>query len=239
MRTKLSIIVLILIGAALLGACVPAVSSGVPNAGPRVISVTGTGQAYLTPNIATIYIGVSSRSENVADALKENNAKAQAVAAALTALGVEAKDIQTSSFNVMPQQQYGPTGEMLGVIYVVENTVNVTARDLTKLGEMLNTVVTSGANSINNIQFDVVDKQAALTEARTRAVENARKQAEDAAKAAGFTLGDVYSMSIYTSGGPIPLYEGKGGMAAADGSVPVAAGQLVISVDVNISYEIK
>lgn len=240
MRTKITIIVLTLIAAALLGACSPVVSTGAnPNAGPHIISVTGNGQAYLTPDIATIYIGVSSQSENVADALKENNAKAQAVAEALIALGVEAKDIQTSSFNVMPQQQYSPTGEMTGVIYMVENTVNVTARDLTKLGSMLDTVVTSGANSINNIQFDVVDKQTALSQARALAVENARKQAEDAAKAAGFNLGPVYSMNIYTSSGPIPMYEGKGVYAAGGNAVPIAAGQLVISVDVNVSYEIK
>ena len=129
MRTKLSVIVLTLLTAVVLGACSPALSpAAVSNAAPRTISVTGTGVSYLTPDIATIMIGVNSRGENVSAALQENNAQAQAIADALIAMGIDAKDIQTSNFSVYPQQNYGPTGEITGVIYVVDNTVHVTVR---------------------------------------------------------------------------------------------------------------
>ncbi len=103
----------------------------------RTISVNGTGQVTLNPDIARIFIGVQSQSENVADALTENNDKAQAVASALRELGIEDKDIQTSSFTIVPQQQYGENGQVTGTIYVVNNTVNVTVRDLQVMGRLL------------------------------------------------------------------------------------------------------
>ncbi len=120
-------------------------------------------------------------------ALNDNNEQAQAVTAALKTLNIEEKDIQTTSFNIYPQQQYeANTGKITGTIYMVDNTVYVTIRDLKKLGESLDAVVRSGANSINGINFDVVDKETALSKARELAITNARKQAEELAKASGY-----------------------------------------------------
>ena len=104
---------------------------------PRTLSVSGYGEVFIAPDIAYINIGVQTRSETVKDALSINNAQAKAIADALMKLGVEAKDIQTSSFNVYPLQEYGPAGEVLRNLYVVDNIVYVTVRDLQKLGDVL------------------------------------------------------------------------------------------------------
>jgi uncharacterized protein YggE len=210
----------------------------------RTVSVTGSGQVFLVPDVAYVYIGVHSQSENVAEALSQNNEQAQAVTDALKKLGTEAKDIQTTSFNIYPQQQYEPnSGKVTSTIYMIDNTVYVTVRDLKKLGEMLDVVVRSGANSINGITFDVVDKESAMSEARGLAITNARKQAEELAKASGVTLGDVQAITTSTSGTPYMAKEmgygmGGGGMAAAS-PAPVSAGQLVLSIDVSLTYTIK
>lgn len=205
----------------------------------RTISVNGSGQVTLNPDIAKVFIGVQSQSQNVADALTENNDKAQAIASSLREMGIEEKDIQTSSFNVYPQQQYSPTGEMTGTTYVVNNTVNVTVRDLQLLGRLLEVVVSNGANSIDGVTFDVQDKSQAVAEARRLAVESARSQADELAKTAGVTLGDLQSMSAYSSQPSVMTYEGKGGMAAVGSQVPVSAGQLLIQVDVSATYLIQ
>ncbi len=205
----------------------------------RTISVNGTGQVTLNPDIARIFIGVQSQSENVADALTENNDKAQAVASALRELGIEDKDIQTSSFTIVPQQQYGENGQVTGTIYVVNNTVNVTVRDLQVMGRLLDVVTRSGANSINGVSFDVQDKSQAVAEARRLAVESARSQAEEMAQLAGVTLGGLQSMSVYMSQPAQVLYDAKGGMAVNASQVPVSAGELVIQVDVSASYLIQ
>lgn len=207
---------------------------------PPQISVSGSGKVYLVPDIAYVYIGVRSQADDVATALSQNNAQAQAIASTLKERNVAAEDIQTSSFNVYPQQEYTPTGELSKTVYVVENSVFVKVRDLQNLGTLLDAVVRSGANSINGITFDVQDRASAEAEARKLAVDDAKAKAVELANLAGIELGNLYSVSVYSSGGAMPVFEAKGGGGAAyDASAPVAAGQMVIQADASMTYFIK
>jgi len=225
-----------------MAACTPAATpaADASKTTVRQMNVSGHGQVFLTPDVAYIYIGVETKADNVAQALSQNTDSAQGVASALKNLGVDPKDIQTSAFNVSPQQEFDPQGQPKGTVYVVDNTVYVTVRDLSKLGQILDTVVKSGANSINGIQFDVLDKSKALSQARQMAIDDASKQAIELAKAVGVTLGPVDSVNVYTSGSPVPMFEGKGGaLSAPAAQVPVSAGQMILAVDANLVYEIK
>lgn len=240
MKRTIALILTAVLMLGTLAACVsPAASSTTPPV--RTLSSTGNGEVYLTPDLAYIYVGVRSDADDVATALNKNNLQAQQVADAVKSFGVEAKDIQTTNFNVYPMTDYTPNGEVSRKYYVVENTVYITVRDLTKMGNLLDAVVRAGANSINSISFDVANKDEAVAQARDLAIQKAREQAEGMAKAAGVKLGAVQSVSISTTGGTVPIYEGKGGGAvnAQAASVPVAAGQLLISVDAYLTYEIK
>jgi uncharacterized protein YggE len=206
----------------------------------RTLGVTGTGQVYLTPDIATISIGVRTDHESASEAVADNNALIQQVVAALTDLGVAENDIQTSNFSIYPQQQYDDQGNIISTIYVVENTVMVTIRDLEMLGDVLDTAVANGANSIYGIQFDVEDKSAAQTEARQKAVEDAQAKAGELAEAAGVSLGQIQTISESTVY-PGPIFDGRGGGAeqAVASAVPISPGQLTITSDVNIVFVIE
>ncbi|MCC6147211.1 MAG: SIMPL domain-containing protein [Anaerolineaceae bacterium] len=226
------------LGLAACGTVIPAPAA--KEAAQRSISASGTGVAYLVPDLAYISVGVQSRASEVGVALRENNAQAQAISKVLTGMGVEAKDIQTSAFNVYPQPQYGPTGEITQTDYVVDNVVIVTVRKLDRLGEMLDAVVSAGANNINSIQFDVTDKQAALADARKAAVQDAQNTAQQIAQAASVELGEILMVSTYTAGSPVPVFEGKGyGGVSAAADVPVSSGQLVLTVNADITYTIR
>jgi uncharacterized protein YggE len=237
MKTKILTFFVVLVAAVLLVAC----GSPTQPQNIRMINVVGSGTVYLAPDVVYINIGVRSQAEGVRDALTQNSTQAAAIVSALKGLGVEEKYIQTSAFNVYPQQQFGPNGEVTNTVYIVENTVYVTVKDLSKLGQILDSVVQSGANTINGIQFDVLDKSIALTEARKIAVEEARKQAEELASAAGVKLGALQSINVYMTTGPVPAFSGKGGarLDTLQTNVPVSAGQLVLTMEANLSYEIK
>lgn len=221
-----------------LSACSGGLVGADGRAAQRTVAVSGSGRVTLTPDVAYVFIGVHSQAEAVADALSENNKKAQSIIETLTGLNIDAKDIQTSSFNIYPQQQFDNEGKPTKMIYMVDNTVNVTVHDLTILGKLLDSTVRSGANSINGISFDVLDKSKAISEARKLAIDDARKQAEDMATAAGVKLGELVSLNASTINSPSPMYDAKGG-AMAVSQVPVSAGQLVITVDVSMVYIIK
>ncbi|MGA9398144.1 MAG: SIMPL domain-containing protein [Anaerolineaceae bacterium] len=244
MRKNITILVSLLLVAALISGCTPTVIERSSESKPpeRTIAVNGVGNVYANPDIAYINIGVHTQNEDPKAALTDNTSQAQDVIDAIKSTGVKEEDIQTSNFNIYPSTQYGPTGETLGTVYMVDNTVYVTIRDLTKLGAMLEAVVSSGANNVNGIQFDIKDKDALASDARAKAVEDAHKQAQDIAKAAGVELDELMYVNVYYSGTTYPQYEGKGGgggMSAPSLAVPVSAGKLVITAEVNMTYKIK
>jgi len=234
MRTKSIYLTILLALAVLLSACSPAK----PESPLRTLSVNGSAQISLTPDIAYISIGVHSENSSAAEAVAQNNAQAQAIVDALKAKGVEEKDIRTINFSIYPQDEYSPEGQRIGTRYMVDNSVYVTLRDLGKVGEVIGAAVDAGANSINGIQFDVADKTPLLAQGRQAAVDNARLQAEELAKAAGVTLGAVQSISFYNTM-PTPLYADVKAVGVGGGGVPISTGQLTITVDVSVVYEIK
>jgi len=242
MRNKSIILSLVFALALVLSACAQPSVAQEPTEKPpmRTLNVNGSAQVQLPPDIAYISIGVHTEHENASKAVSQNSAQATRVMDAIKAMGIEAKDIRTTNFSIYPQQQYGQNGEMLGIKYIVDNTVYLTLRDLNKIGDVLGTATEAGANSIGGIQFDVADKTTVLTQARKTAVENARQMAAELAQSAGVTLGDIQSIN-FNSYYPTPVYaEAKGGdMAAMAPSIPISSGTLTISVDVYIVYEIK
>ena len=237
MKNKTIFIVAIALFALVLSACGPAAAP----ASTRSISVSGSGTAYLVPDIAYIYVGVHTEKPTASEAVKENNAQTQKMIQALQDFGIDAKDIRTTNFSIWPMDKYDPmTGAPTGEkVYSVDNTVYVTVRDLAKLGDLLDTVVTAGANTVNSIQFDVANKDEALKTARAEAVKNAASQAQELADAAGVKLGDIQTIGFYDSA-PYPVFDGKGGGAAAEAAaVPIQPGQLTFTVTVNVTYALK
>jgi uncharacterized protein len=237
MHKKGNLLVLGLMVIGLLAACAPAAAPGSPEQ-VRTLNVNGSGQVTLVPDIATINVGVRTEADSVTDALDGNTAQANAVADVLKDMGIDEKDIQTSNFNIYPNQRYdNMSGEPQGTFYVVENTVSVTVRDISQLGEVLSAVVDAGASNIYGINFNVEDREAAVAEARKLAIEDAKAKAAEIAHAAGVSVGEILSINVFGGGSPVAAYDMKGGMG--EGSVPISAGSLVISMECSLTYEIK
>ena len=242
MKSKVLFLIAILVTGAVLVACGPSVPSTitVQSQPPlRTVTVTGTGKVTLTPDIAYITIGVNTQNASAKDAVAQNTTQAQGVIDVIKQAGVDAKDIQTTNFSIYPQQQYDNNGKLTGILYVVNNSVYVTVRDLSKLGGLLDAVVQSGANNINNITFDVADKTAALSQARKAAVAEAAKQATELTQATGVKLGDVQTISYSDSTPPIEVPLARAADLAAGQSVPIQSGSMQISTTVTIVYALK
>ncbi len=238
MQKKLTLILVSLLVVGLLSSCSTAATSAVESKPYRSMTVSGTGQVTLVPDIASINIGVHTEADLVNDALSENTAQANAIASILKDLGVEEKDIQTSNFNVYPADRYDPmTGQVQSRYFVVDNTMTVIVRDLSSLGDVLSAVVDAGANNINGITFDVENRDEAVAQARLLAIQNAKEKAQEIADAAGVELGDLLNINVYGGITPIAYYDAKGGVYA-ESSVPVSAGRLTISMECSLTYEL-
>ncbi|GAA5343550.1 MAG: SIMPL domain-containing protein [Anaerolineaceae bacterium] len=240
-KKTIFIIGTLLVGAVLLSACGLMEAQGVSPTSERYIRVSGSGEVAVVPDIAYINIGVHSEAEDVSSALEANNTQATKLTEALKAEGIEAKDIQTTNFNVYPQTRYDNMGQPVGTSYVVDNTVYITVRDLTKLGKLLDSAISAGANNIYGISFDIADKETVLAQARELAIKDAEAKAKSVATVAGVTLGQILSIDVSTPTYTQPYY-GYGMGGGAEGlktSVPVSAGQIVVTYTATLNYAIE
>lgn len=208
----------------------------------RSITLTGHGEVRLAPDIAIVTVGVLSSAATAREALDANTRSMDAIFAALKAADIEPKDLQTSNFMVSPRYDYGQNNgqppKLVG--YDVSNNVTVTVRKLEALGAVLDKVVSSGSNQINGVAFQLAKPQAATDEARKLAVASAVAKAKIYADAAGVGLGAI--VNITEGGGylpPVPVFAKTMRAEGAAGDVPIAQGEQVIGMDVNITWEIK
>jgi uncharacterized protein YggE len=207
---------------------------------PRTLAINGTGVVYVSPDQATINLGVGIERPEVTDALAESNQVIEEIRRVLAEYGVAEGDVQTTNFSVYQSYNYGydvVEGQQTAS-YRVDNNVNVVVRDLEKLGEILNAAVEAGANSIYGIQFGVADQESVYNQALDLAVENASERASTLAEASGAKLGELQSMSTYFGGYGYPTMYMEGAGMGGGGQVPVSPGALEIRVEVNVVYAI-
>ena len=217
-------------------------SAGVAHADdspPRTISVTGSGSVQAAPDMANITIGVSTVAPTARAALDANNAQTTKMFAFLKSAGVADKDMQSTNLSISPQyRNYRPNEnrqpEIIG--YTVNNSVRVAVRKLSAFGEVLDGVVTAGANNINGIRFDVSERKALTRSAAANAIKDGISQAKNIANAAGLKLGPI--LSISQSGGFRPPQQFMARSMAAE-AVPIAAGELTIGASASMVFAIE
>lgn len=204
----------------------------------RTVTVSATGTVSAEPDIVHVSTGVVAEAETAREALTRNSALMKKVVDGLKSAGVAAADIQTTALEVEPR--YAPEkdrrqGQIIG--YRVSNQVRITSRDIARLGEILDQVVTLGANRINAIQFEVSRAEELKDEARRQAMANARRRAELYATGAGAEVGQVLTISEdgYV-GGPVPRQMMK---SAAAEAIPIERGSQMLEVRVNVTWALK
>jgi uncharacterized protein YggE len=203
---------------------------------PATISVTGEATVSVPPDLAEVDGGVATEAKSAREASEANNVAMGKVLLALKGAGIAEKDIQTSRLSLQPQNAPNRSGPPLIVGYRASNRVTIRVRDVTKVANVIDTLVGAGANDIGGINFMVSTASKLLDEAREQAIADARRKAEIYARATGVTLGAPLSISEEGSPGPMPFRKMVGGMAAA---APVAQGEETLAVTVNVSWAIK
>ncbi len=235
------------------------IGSGV--AASNTISVSGHGEALAVPDIATFTYSTVSTKATVADAQADATAKANAITAYLKSAGVDEKDIQTSGYSINPQYDYqnqvcpatapgaAPVycggGKQVLRGYEVRQSTTVKVRDTAKAGDLLAGVGEKGATELSGLNFTFDKPEATQTEARNKAIADAKAKADALAKQLGVTLVRVVSFNENGSGYPMPMAYGRGGVTANQAldskaiAPEISVGQNNVTDDVTVTYEIK
>jgi hypothetical protein len=205
---------------------------------PATIAVTGEARISVPPDLAQIDAGVISEAKTAREASDANNAAMGKVLLALKGANIDEKDCQTSRLSLQPQYSVAKTGSPATIVgYRASNRVTIRLHDVTKIADIVDTLVGAGANDIGGINFMVSQASKLLDEAREQAIVDARRKAEIYAKAAGVALGPP--LSISEEGAAQPLSRDKVGGKMAMAPVAIAQGQETLSVSVSVTWAIK
>ena len=209
------------------------------------ILVSGQGSTDIAADMAVLTLTVTRDGETARAALDANSADMSAVLSAMKSEGVKERDLQTSGFSIQPRYFYPPNKSSSNhqppriVGYTVRNSLTVRIRDISALGEILDTSVTLGVNEGGNIIFTNDDPSSAITQARVKAVKDAMAKAETLADAAGVKVGKLLEMSEQSyNPRPIPMARAERSMAMSADSVPVATGENTYKVTVSMTFAI-
>jgi len=201
----------------------------------NVISVGGMGKVFVEPELVNISIGVESRAETAKEASSQNKKDMNQVMSSLKEMGIKDEDIQTTDYSIFPDYQYIEEERREKLVgYIARNMVQVKFEDIDKIGDILDAATGAGANAIRGIKFTVEDPSQYKDEARELAVADAKSKAEKLAKSANVRLGDLLSIREEYKSEEYMYEERTGDM----GGAPISPGQLMITVNVQMQYEI-
>jgi uncharacterized protein YggE len=197
------------------------------------VTASGHGEARVTPDRATLSIGVETKAVTAAQASVDNARKQRAVVDAIKALGVADQQISTVDYSVYPEQS-APTGKPDGVPrivgYTVTNTVRVDVQRLDRVGPLIDAALGKGANTINSLTFFSSNEDDARRSALAAAVARARGDAEAMAKGAGGRLGDLIEVTSQSGPGPVQPFSARMSLSVA--ATPISSGTQTISTEV-------
>ena len=206
---------------------------------PPSIVVSGDGVVKVTPDQAWVRIGAESRAKNSKDAQQQNAAVMSAVQQKVAAFGIPKDAIKTVGIDLQLEFDFRD-GRQTPRGYVARNTIEVRVDDLSKLGEVLDAAVGSGATNLHGLRFDVKDREKQEQQALQLAVVNAMEKAQ--ALAAGAKRGIDRILRIeesFVGRDPQPVMMERMAAARADAPTPVEAGEMAIRAQVRVTAAIK
>jgi uncharacterized protein len=204
----------------------------------NTVTASGSGKTMAAPDEASMTFGVTKQNTNAKKALSEASAVAKDITSALKKQGIAAEDIQTSNVSIYPQQT-DQSGKVVITGYQASISVTAKIKDIGTLGEIITAANEAGADTISGPSFTISEDSKYRAVAIDKAVADARKSAEAMAKAAGKSVGDVLSMSTANVTYPIPMSGGAYSAKDAAASVPIEPGQLEVTADVTVVFELK
>ena len=206
-----------------------------------LVTVSASAEARRAPDIAILSTGVVSLAPDANAAIRRNAEQMSRVVAAINKAGIADKDVQTSGVSLNPDYHYVANRPPRIKGYYASNTVNVTVRDIGRLGGILDALVATGANQINGPMFDIEDKDAVLDEAREKALAKARIRADGYATRLGLRVLRVVSIDETGGRGPRPVLVRSAAVeqsAAGNASAPIAPGENVLALTLDVVYEL-
>jgi len=221
---------------------------------PVSISVTGEGEVFAKPDIATFSFSVNAKEADASAAQSKSAESVNAIMSYLKEKGVEDKDIKTTGYNLNPRYEYPqtvctqwncpPAGEPKLIGYEVTQSIEVKVRKPDDIGMLISGVGELGATNLYGPTFTIDDDSVLNAEARGKAIADAKVKATKLAADLGVRI--VRMTGYWEDQGAYPVPYGIGGgemmkVASADAAITpqIPTGENTITSRVSMTYEVR
>lgn len=203
------------------------------------VSVTGEGKVHVVPDRATITVKVENEGEQATSVKTENDTAVDAVLKLLKKMKLDSKDYQTQYVNLNKNYDY-QTKEYK---YVATQTITINLKDLSKYESLMQGLLTSGVNRIDNVSFESSKIETLKAEARIKAVENAKSKAVAYAGVLDQKIGKAITISEASNAihQPVPMFKtmAVNDVAVSESMETLAIGEMEVSAKINIIFELQ
>ena len=211
---------------------------------PPLVNVSGYAEVKVQPDEISLQVAVETRDKSLDEAKRQNDKNVAAILAYLKKSGVDAKNVQTTYMSVQPIYS-GNFGQATPDVYTATKTINVLVKKIDTFDELMTGIYKAGANRVDGIDFRASDLQKHREQARKLAVQAARQKATALTAELGAKVGRVYAINEAGNNYPSPIAYGRANKmmesAAFDaaGGPTIAAGQIIVSATVDVSFLIE
>lgn len=207
----------------------------------RTVAVQGVGKVMTSPDQVRIGVQVNTRAESASEAMAQANKKTADVLAILKNYGVDPKDIQTSRVTVsaiLDYQRNIQPPPIVGYTGINEFSVLFKGKLMDNVGQFLDKAVAVGVSNFGGLVYESSKQRELERDALKKAADDAQARAEVLAKQLGAALGKVMTVSESVSY-PAPVMRGGVMDMTSTASAPVMTGELAITAQVSVTFELK
>ena len=204
------------------------------------ISISGEGKILVAPDIAIIQLGVQNNGKDPKEVKQLNDVTIDKVIAYIKKFGIPITDYQTTQMSLYKNYDY----EKKKHSYQANQTISVTVKDISKYNAFMMEVMETGINVISGVSFKSSKMELFESEARKKAILNAKKKAEDYVSVLpGQKVGKAISISDNSQiNYPQPVFMAKGFMADTEAIQPretLAVGEIEITATVAVIFVLE
>lgn len=206
-----------------------------------VVVVRGEGVVKAAPDMAWVTIGAEHRAPEARQAQAGNAAAMNAVHERVLALGVPKEALRTVSYDLQLEFDYRD-GRQVPRGYVARSRLEVRLDEVTRVGELLEAAVATGATSVQAVRFDLKSREQLERDALTGAVADARARADAAASGAGQSIGRILRIEedgVGQAPPPVPMMMARGVAEDSTSQPAMAAGEIEIRINVTLTATLR
>ncbi|MGO2359172.1 MAG: SIMPL domain-containing protein [Mesonia sp.] len=205
---------------------------------PSGVQVVGEGSIMASPDEVNLSIRVEHEGNTAKEVKEAVDKDVRSVFEFLKKSGIEDKYVRTEYLNVNKNYQY----QTKTYNYVSNQAISIKLKDLDKYEEVISGLLATGINRIDGIQFGASTMEELKSQARKKAIQNAKAKAEDYVSALGHKLGTVLHISEVSSSQPYPVAYKSVAMSQTEssggGEPTISLGEMDINVKVNVRFSI-